>query len=207
MYSKADCHPSFAFFNNPDYYFDVDRSLAELIKLLEFQFQNDQEQILAFVTRVYDIIEKRIPKLNTIVITSAPSAGKNFFFDCIIHYFLNFGKLGRANKMNNFAFQDAEARRIIMWNEPDYSQEFVECLKELLGGDTTNVSVKYKAESTIFRTPIIILTNRPLSIINAPAFKDRICTYKWQPFSHLLTLKNKPNPLATYKLFQHYGVI
>ena len=161
----------------------------------------------AFVTDLYNILERKTPKLNTLVIYSPPSAGKNYFFDCIKDFYINVGHLCNANKYNSFPFQDAESRRLILWNEPNYSPEFLEPIKELLGGDSTNVNVKYKEDCPVYRTPVIVLTNRIVSFMNHYAFKDRIKVYNWVPAPYLKDYDKKPHPLATYKLFVKYGLI
>nr|QOD39539.1 NS1 [uncultured densovirus] len=208
LYSDEECQPIFgAGYGNADsYYFDVETSVNVLNELLKFQM-GDEEYCHAFMSTLYDIVERKVPKMNTLLIKSPPSSGKNYFFDCIKDYFLNVGHLCRANKHNNFAFQDAEGRRLILWNEPNYSPEFVESLKELLGGDSTNVSVKHKAEAPVYRTPIIMLTNSHLSIINDPAFKDRVKVYYWKKAQYLADYDKKPHPLATYKLFKMYNLV
>ena len=208
LYSDEECHPIFgAGYGNIDsYYYDVPTSVNVLNELIKYQM-GDEEYCHAFMSVLYDIIERKVPKMNTLLIKSPPSSGKNYFFDCIKDYFLNVGHLCRANKHNNFAFQDAEGRRLILWNEPNYSPDFVECLKELLGGDSTNVSVKHKAEAPVYRTPIIMLTNNNLSIINDPAFKDRVKVYHWKRAPYLADYDKKPNPLATYELFKLYNLV
>nr|QOD39479.1 NS1 [uncultured densovirus] len=208
LYSDETCKPIFSagYGNVDNYYYGVEQSVDVLVELLNYQFNHDDEYVLAFITSLFDILERRVPKLNTIYIRSPPSSGKNYFFDCIKDYYINVGKMCRANKTNNFAFQDAEGRRLVMWNEPNYSPEFIEILKELLGGDATNVSVKYKNELPVYRTPVIILTNSSLSIERAPAFKDRMKVYLWQPAPYLADYNKKPHPLATFKLFQRYNL-
>lgn len=208
LYSDEECKPIFgAGYGNVDsYYFDVPTSVNVLNELLKYQM-GDEEYCHAFMAVLYDIVERKVPKMNTLLIKSPPSSGKNYFFDCIKDYFLNVGHLCRANRHNNFAFQDAEGRRMILWNEPNYSPEFVECLKELLGGDSTNVSVKHKAEAPVYRTPIIMLTNNNLSIINDPAFKDRVKVYHWKSAPYLADYDKKPHPLATYELFKMYNLV
>lgn len=209
LYESVECNPIFSagYGNVENYYYDVETSLDELITLLNYQFHNDGEIILKFVTDLFNILERRTPKLNSMLIRSPPSGGKNYFFDCITNYYLNIGHLCRANKHNNFAFQDAEGRRVIMWNEPNYSREYTDLLKELLGGDSTNITVKYKAECPIYRTPVILLTNSVLDLEGNIAFKDRLACYHWSPAYYLKERNKKPNPLATYLLFKHFGLI
>lgn len=207
LFSDEACTPTFSAGcgNINEYYFDVKTSLKVLVELLNHQFL-DPDEVRAFLKTLYCVLEKLVPKLNTILVHSPPSSGKNYFFDCIKDYFLNTGKLCRANKHNGFPFQDVANRRVVMWNEPNYSAEFEEQLKELLGGDTTNVSAKYKAEVQVWRTPVIILTNRNINLMNNPAFNDRMRIYRWKQAPFLRKLEKKPHPLATYKLFAYYNI-
>lgn len=209
LYNQPDVKVYFSCGHNPfdSYYYNIEDSLDLLIALLEDQFHNDSEIITKFVTDLYNVLEKRIPKLNSLLIYSEPSAGKNLFLDCIKDYFLNVGKLQNANRYNSFSFQDAPNRRIIFWNEPNYEPSKIETLKEILGGDTTNTPVKYRGEGVLYRTPVLLATNKHLSIMSNPAFKDRIAIYKWHSCPMLKKYKKKPNPLCTYELFKHYGII
>lgn len=208
LYQQDGCEPYFqSGFTDTNYYYNIKDSLDVLKKLLQFQFNDDEEEVNYFMLDLYNILERKLPKLNTIVIHSPPSAGKNFFMDCIVAFFLNVGHMCRANKTNNFAFADAANRRVIMWNEPNYSSDFVEILKELFGGDSTNVNVKHKDDVPIFRTPIIVLTNSVLSFMQDPVFKDRITTYNWRAAPFLQHHTKKPNPLAVYALFKEYNLV
>ena len=207
MYSHEECNLIFAAgVTDPSvYYYNLDDSYKYVMELLNFQFNNDSESVSNFIVNLFDIVERVKPKLNTMLVISPTSAGKNWFFDMVCNFYLNVGHLGNPNRYNAFAFQDAHSRRIIMWNEINYAPEHIEAMKELLGGDSTNVSVKYKSEIPIYRTPIFILTNRPnLSIINDPTFKDRISVYRWQSAPMLKPLTRKPHPLTVIKLYNNF---
>lgn len=209
LYNHPDCRPIFGagYGNVEDYYYNVEASVKVLIKLVEFQFSDDPERINFFVTTLYDVLERKRPKLNTIVVVSPQSAGKNFFFDCIKDYYINVGHLCNANKYNNFAFQDAEGRRLVHWNEPNFSPEFIDQIKEILGGDSTNVSVKYQAETPVYRTPVIVTANEPPSFVNHPVFEHRLECFTWETAPWLAEYAKKPHPLAVYHFFRHYGLI
>lgn len=208
LYSAPDCTPIFGAGYSPinDYYYTPDESVNILDELLHYQYNNDDEQCMIFMTDLYNVLERKLPKLNTILIHSPPSSGKNYFFDCIKDFYINCGNLGNANKYNNFPFQDAESRRIILWNEPNYSPEFLEPIKKLFGGDSTCVNVKYMADMPVYRTPVIVLTNHNLSCMTQPAFLDRIVIHRWQSAPYLVTYGKKPHPLATYALYRKYGL-
>lgn len=138
---------------------------------------------------------------------SPPSAGKNYVFDAVACYFSSYGKFGTANKNNNFTWADGAGKRVLLWNEPNYEQFHVKKIKELLGGDTTRVHVKYKNDVSVQGVPIIILTNNNLNIISHPAFADRLRTYFWQSAEFLKDYDRKINPLFFYKLLSKYNIV
>lgn len=153
-----------------------------------------------------NVCDKRVPKLNTLCVISPPSAGKNYFFDAVAAYFVNYGMYGTANKMNNFSWADGAGKRIVLWNEPNYEQFHLEKIKEILGGDTTRVHVKYKNDQALQGPPVIILTNRQLNICSDPAFTDRMRTYQWRNASFLKDKTHKLNPLFFYELLKRYNI-
>lgn len=165
------------------------------------------ELVTEFLIKLYNVLEKKTPKKNTILVKGEINCGKNFFFDMILNYYINKGQLGNANKYNNFPFQDAPNRRIIFWDEPNYSSDSIEQLKNILGGDTCKVRVKFKEEGVVYRTPVIILTNNYLSIMGNSAFNPtRMDVLIWKPCSLLKEAQKKPNPLYTYHLFNKYNI-
>nr|QOD39588.1 NS1 [uncultured densovirus] len=207
LYSSSNCKPLFSSNNIDEYYYTPRESLDIMISLLEFQFEGP-EAIGYFVNDLFNVLEKRVPKLNTLCVISPPSAGKTFFFDAITGYYLNIGHMSTINRNNVFGFQDIPGRRVVVWNEPNYSNDYKDALKELLGGDQTNVSVKFKAEQVVNRTPFIITSNHnSLTILHDTAFEDRMVTYYWSSASFLKKYDKKLHPLATYELFKHYGFV
>lgn len=76
--------PQFIVYNAPhgdvnEYYYDVNTSLEIMRTLLLFQYGGDAAEVKRFVHRLADIVDKRIPKRNTMLIVSPPNAGKSFF--------------------------------------------------------------------------------------------------------------------------------
>lgn len=209
MYNKDSCVPIFSagFGAYDNYYYNIENSLRIMEELVQFQCGNDEDATLDFVTTLYNVLERKVPKLNCICIYSPPSAGKNFFFDAVKDFYLNCGHLCNANKYNSFPFQDAEGRRIVLWNEPNYSPEFLEPIKEILGGDSTSVNVKYQHDTPVYRTPIIVLTNVKVSFMSHAAFKDRVRVFNWMAAPFLADYNKKPNPLAVYHFFNKYGLV
>lgn len=207
LYNDPKCNPIFSAGyggNFETYYYNIENSVNVLEELVSFQCNEDSEQIYNFMNTLYNVLERKVPKLNCMVIHSPPSAGKNYFFDAVKDYYINCGHLSNANKYNNFAFQDAEGRRLVLWNEPNYSPEFQEQIKEIIGGDSTCVNVKYMSDVPVYRTPIIVLTNNVVGFMTHPAFNDRLRVFRWQAAPFLKEYEKKPNPMAIYNLFKKY---
>lgn len=187
-------------------YGNVMDSLATIDNLLKYQYGDEEEQIINFLEYLVDVLDRRINKLNTICVIGPPSSGKNFFFDMILAACLSYGQLTTANKFNNFAFQDAPDRRVIMWNEPNYCSSYTDFLKTLLGGDACNVRVKNIHEVPVSRTPVIVLTNTSTNFMNDSAFDDRIVKFSWSTAPFLRDVKFKPHPLSFFLLLKKYNI-
>lgn len=203
--------PQNLIFNAPvnnvyNYYYSIDDSLELLNNILMYQFNNNTMKIIEFLTNLYNVINKSIPKKNSIFVLSPPNAGKNLFFDTFIHYCLNFGQLGNFNRYSSFPMMECVDKRIILWNEPVLESSAAETLKMLFGGDTVVAKIKYAPDAVIMRTPVIILSNNDV-FPNDKAFRSRMYTYKWKTFNALKNYKKKPHPLSCYKLLKKYNLL
>lgn len=78
-------------------------------------------------------------KKNCLCVISAANAGKNFWFDAVIHFYINFGQIGNFNKYSQFPMMDAVNRRILMWNESACESSSFETVKILFGRDLTEI--------------------------------------------------------------------
>nr|QVW56819.1 MAG: nonstructural protein NS1 [Aegithalos caudatus ambidensovirus] len=203
MLSKPDCKPVFIASME---YANSDVSLEWIDNLLKFQFNDDEDLITCFLQSVVDVLDKKVPKCNTICVMAPPSSGKNFFFDMIFAIMLNYGQLGQANKHNLFAFQEAPNKRLLIWNEPNYESVLTDTIKMMLGGDPYTVRVKHCMDTHVRRTPVIILTNNVVPFMVDPAFKDRICRFNWNPAPFLKEYDLKPFPLSFFALLNKYKV-
>lgn len=209
LYNHPECRPIFGagYCEVDKYYYNVENSVKVLVKLVEYQFYDDPEQINKFVTTLYDVLERKQPKLNTIVVVSAANAGKNYFFDCIKDYYINTGHICSANKFNIFAFSGAAGRRLLHWNEPNYSPEYTDQIKEILGGDSTTVNVKYQSDTPVYRTPVIVTSNVVPDFVTNETFGERLRHFQWEPADWLAEYTKKPHPLAVYHFFKYYGLV
>lgn len=209
FYNQENCNPTFlaGYQSVEAKYYNLDDSVTILNKLLQYQFDEDVASIKNFLTWVYNIIERKIPKCNTLCIYSPPSAGKNYFFDCFIHFLWNCGQLGTVNKTNNFSFQEATSKRILLWNEPNYEPDFTDTLKMITAGDAFTVRVKQQKDSHVYTTPLIVLTNNRVGFMYEAAFQDRVKTFNWKQAPFLKEYDRKPTPLAAFEILVYWEII
>lgn len=80
-------------------------------------------------------------------------------------------------------------------------------LKMILGGDAYNVNVKNKPDTSVYRTPVILLTNNRIPLMFDIAFKDRVKVYTWRQAPYLKEYLKKPYPLALYFLLHKHKII
>lgn len=188
------------------YYGTLEESFNIIDQLIRHQCNDDDEQVQVFLNALVDIIDKRIPKCNCLVIQSPASAGKNFFFDMIFALLMNYGQLGIANKNNVFAFQEAPNKRIIVWNEPNYEPIVTDTLKMMTAGDPYTVRVKHNMDTHVRRTPLVVLTNAAVPFMHDVTFKDRLIQFRWQASPFLKDIDFKPYPMAFFELLNKYNI-
>lgn len=209
FYNDEECFPKFSSgpsaFN--DIYFDIPTSITVIEKLLNHQFGEDKVQIDYFLRTLYNVLERRIPKMNSIALIGPKSSGKSYFIDMICNYFLNVGRMGTLNRYNGFNLMDTAGKRLIVWDEPNYERAKLEDLKKILGGGEHKVSVKFKADQAVYRTPVIITTNNYIPLLGDPNFEDRVRSFNWTSASFLKEYTHLPNPLTTIELFKHYNIV
>ena len=208
FYSQPNCKPLFSSLplSFDQKYYTVPESLKIINELLLFQF-GTRDEIKVFLADLYSVLDRKNQKCNCILVHSPPSAGKNFFFDLVVDYFWSKGQLGNPNKMNQFAYQEAPGKRILLWNEPNYHSEEEDMLKMILGGDNYTVRVKNKMDVAVGKTPVIVLTNRFIQLMREEAFKDRVHKYFWSRCPKLKQYTKKPNPLVFIPLLLHWGIL
>lgn len=109
-----------------DYYYEPEESADILSELLHYQFNftddgiHTETKVREFLQTLYDILEKKRQKQNSILIISPPTAGKKIFIDCVTAFYLNVGQIANFNKWCQFPLNDAVERRVNIWNEPNF---------------------------------------------------------------------------------------
>ncbi|XP_042150540.1 uncharacterized protein LOC115312284 [Ixodes scapularis] len=182
------------------YYMDVSASYDAMVRLLEYQLG---EEVQEFVHDLYNLLERRVPMKNCMEVVSPPSAGKNFFFDAVVSFYINRGTIHNFNRYSNFPLQDAVGKRVLIWNEPNCESAAYETIKKIFGGDVDNVAVKYSPDMIVTRTPVIVLSNNE-TFPRDEAFNHRMFRYKWRSCPALKQYDKKIHPLALISLFDNY---
>lgn len=189
-------------FHSGNVYYGVEESVTHVSNLLENSFGN----VSQFLQDLVDVIDRRIPKVNTIEVIAPPSTGKTWFFDMICDFFINVGHLKNMNRYSQFPFQDCTQRRIILWNEPNCHSEFLDTLKTVYGGDRCPAAIKCKDDAVIYRTPLIVTSNNAV-FPTCDALNARRKKYEMQPWRNLKEVgEKKPTPLCIGKLLEKYNV-
>lgn len=190
-------------------YYAPIRSAYLLSRIILEQNNNDIPACIDFVTNIINIVDKVIPKVNTLVIVSPPSSGKTFFVNSLLAMMWSVGRITNSTKSSGtFVFQDAKGKRAIEWNEClMIGKEFIETCKKIWEGDTTKVDVKFKSGQTLTRTPLFVTSNQDPWIYcpeQKKAFTDRCFYYKWTVQPWLKQVTHYPCPAAWYWILKNF---
>lgn len=155
---KNATHPVY-YSRNPDHYLPIDKSIDIITQLLNHQFNNDNQLIQEFITTLYNVLEKRLPKMNSVYIVGPASAGKTYFIMMVCAFYLNVGHVKNFVRGQNFPLNDCGNRRVLIWNEPSIMPSAFDTVKMLSGGDPCPAAVKYQGDTTIPKTPLLFTAN------------------------------------------------
>lgn len=195
-----------------EYYHNPIDSFRFVKELLEFQFENDEEEICKFLINIRDWFNKLgwegNPKMNTILIEGPANCGKNYFFDMISAIAYNVGHIGRVcNKTNNFPLQDCFNRRLCIANEMSVEETAVEDMKKLCEGTAFNIRVKFQGDKIFTKAPVIVITNNYIDFLHRPEFLGvRVHKIMWRQAELLKESTKKPFPLTLFTLYDHYNI-
>lgn len=187
----------------PNHYMSIDDSLLAINQLLLFQFKSN-DKVDEFLNILFNICERKLPKLNSLFILGKPNCGKTWFVDCLAAFYLNVGHVKNFVRGNNFPLNDCPNRRLLIWNEPSIQPSSFDSVKMLCGGDSCPASVKYEGDGVISKTPLIFTSNN-IIFPNTNVWSSRIYSVQWEPASFLKDVNKKPNPLVFQTLFNKYN--
>lgn len=133
---------------------EIDPSFFLINSYLKYQGINP----IDFIVDFWKVITHKEKKKNTLVLQGPSNTGKTAFIRPLLDLF-NWGEVQNGG---TFMFQNCINKELLIWEEPLIGSDFVEICKRVFEGMTTQVSVKYKPAQTLYRTPLIITTNKDL---------------------------------------------
>lgn len=188
------------------YYMDRVGTLKVISRLLDHQHGAGAK---AFLQTVVNVVDKRVPKKNTLLLVSPPSAGKTYFMDFVANFFLFVGRLGNFRKTEGFPLMDCVSKRILVWNEPNTTSEDAtrDTIKMVFAGDSCPAAIKFKGPGVITRTPVFVMTNNSTIFRTTdPDWEDRIYRYEWDKAPFLFFVYSYPNPRYFPDLLDMYDI-
>ena len=191
---------------HPDHYLDVETSIQFIDELLTWQTSSEEEKI-NWIATIHAIMERELPKCNSIYISSPPNSGKTWFVDMLTAFYLNVGQVNNFNRNSQFPLNDCVNRRVLVWNEPNIEPSAMETVKMLLGGDPCPANVKYQSGHIITKTPVIITANHRHLDPNDPVWSSRCKFWQWRPAPFLQPIDGYPHPMAWPGIIDKYKIL
>lgn len=169
-YNKKDWN---LYLNNPSYL-----SLDISLRLFHLILRKQNIDIATFVNDLWSIISKKYPKKNLFVLQGVPDSGKSTTARSVVDVFQHSATVqGTAS----FPFMSLVNVEIELIEEPNMTMETLQTFKKIAEGVDTRVSIKYGADQTIRRTPLIITSSHDFDqhaqSIEKEAFKSRYIKY------------------------------
>lgn len=191
---------------HPNHYLDIDASVAFIDKLLSWQTKSEAEKI-NWIATIHSIMERELPKCNSIYISSPPNSGKTWFADMLTAFYINVGQVNNFNRNSQFPLNDCVNRRVLIWNEPNIEPSALETVKMLLGGDPCPANVKYQSGHIITKTPVIITANSRILDAQDPVWSSRCKFWEWRPAPFLRNIDGYPHPMAWPEIINRYKIL
>lgn len=130
-----------------------------------------------FILDFWNILFRTTSKHNVLCLHGSSNTGKTTFIRPLLEI-LNFGEVTAGGQ---FMFQNCVNKELIIWEEPLIGPDYVEMCKRVFEGMITQVPVKFKPAVTLYRTPIIITTNKDVWYYcssDESALRNRMIIYK-----------------------------
>lgn len=129
-----------------------------------------------FILKLFKVLFMDLDKINCFCLQGPSNTGKTSFLHGLVKHY-NYGEIQSSGQ---FMFQNCINKELLLWEEPLIGHDFVENVKKVFEGMATQVSVKYKPAQTLYRTPVLITTNKDLwhyTDVDESAIRNRIYLY------------------------------
>lgn len=190
------------YFDDKGVYLTIAESLDWFDKIIAFDGFNRTE----FIANVYNIMNMVLMKKNCIIFRGPPNSGKTLLANSIVESALFFANVQQMSGKSQFEFQSMLHQRVILVNEPKFSDITIETIKNICEGQNVAIDVKYMSNQVLPRTPLIVTTNAPLCYytsnrnVNESALLVRSYVYEFQQFTDLRNCIGKLHPLMWKQL-------
>lgn len=170
-------------------FMSVERSLEMFDLICKWNHFDRME----FIGDCLDVVKKSKQKVNTLLFIGSSNAGKSQLAQSLA---LTFSKVARIyqGQNNNFIFQSAIGRGIILHQEALFAKPSYEVFKLVMEGALTEVAVKGKPNVLLPRIPYVITCNViPWAMADpadARAFENRCLKYEFQCCPRLKDFRN-----------------
>jgi len=184
-------------------YMKLENSLKLWLKWCQAQ-QIDAGQMLWEIAIVLD---KRLPKRNTLCFVGASNAGKTIVMSKPLRTLVKFPALiGNVQSTGQFTWQDCSNVRAIFIDEGMFAPEQLEKFKSIAGGDETTVDVKHQSCVVIPRTPVIVTSNYDpwrMQMNERTALMNRMFYHNVRSQEFLKNCQKDFNPAIFYFMMKH----
>lgn len=111
-----------------------------------------------FRQRLEQVMDRKDHKINALVLYGPTNTGKSLLCKLMTEFLIT-GTINRKSEDSNFAYENLLDRTVAILEEPKINSANVNDMKQLLGGETFEVAVKYKPMQFLKRLPVVTTTN------------------------------------------------
>lgn len=202
-----DCPCIFAASNGDvnQHYWNLPDSVQFLTEFLHLQLI-DTEAITSFVENLCRVLTKNNGKKNCIWLKGPSDCGKSWLIKSVEGLMITSGRISLLNKNNNFPFSSVIDCRLIVLDELNFDPIlWTDPLKLLLSGDPISVSVKYKNDVMLYKTPVITMSNTDC-LPSTDHFTCRYDKFHFNVIKHHKMFEKLLHPFSFLYVFKKYGV-
>ena len=179
-------------------------SIEESLRWLRLIFKTSGIQEAAFTQDVFEIVNSKRPKKNSLYLCGGSNAGKS----CVANSIgggvcsVPLQNVGGKPSELKFAFAPVVNGRLCVVNECTIPTDALETWLPILGGEPVMTDVKFESMQTIPRTPLIITSNKEPGAdlnpgsrqVHLPALLNRLTVYRFSTCPELAEMHGSLNP-------------
>ncbi len=137
-------------------------TVPESIKVFDHWCKHQNINKDDFIDKLWSVLAKEDPKINTFCIVGQPNAGKSKMLRSLQPIAKYYGEIHTSDG-SAFNFMNSINTACIFMEEPRITPEVVEQTKLIFEGQRTQVKVKNRDDEWLERTPVIITSNSQIT--------------------------------------------